>query len=153
MRKLHTVAYVLLTTLLLFGCDSNDESGLPSVAGQYSGELRITEEDEPHLSFNFPMTANVIQREEDITITATITMDGVSEAFPAVTGEISKTGFFIPTAGGTVEIHDASPDTECGEIESYSSSITFEDDVMAYTAQETYARCDFDVIARLTRQG
>ncbi len=152
MRKLHTVAYVLLTTLLLVGCDSNDESGLPSVAGQYSGELRITEADTPNISVNFLMQANVIQREEDLTITASLIMDGVSEAFPAVTGEISKTGFFIPTAGGTVQVHD-DPDPECGDLESYSSSITFEDDVMTYTAQETSESCDYAAIARLTRQG
>ena len=141
MRKLpYSITYALIATIILVGCDSNDESGVPQVEGEYSGELRITSSDAPNISLNFPMRANVIQREEDVTITATIVVDGISETLPAITGEISKTGFFTPQAGGTVQIYNT-PDPNCGLTLSYASSITFEDNVMIYTAQETFERC------------
>ncbi len=152
MRTLRTVSAVLLAMMALFGCDSNDESGIPQVGGEYEGELRITEADTPNISFNFQMTANVIQRDEDVTITATIVVDGRSETEPAITGEISKTGFFTPAAGGTVRYRPPSDDENCGAAESSAGSITFEDNVMIYNAELTYETCEFNAIARLTRE-
>ncbi len=152
MRKLHSIAYALIAAIILVGCDSNDEAGVPQVGGEYSGELRITSSDAPNISLNFLMSANVIQSDEDVTITATIVVDGISETLPAITGEISKTGFFTPQAGGTVRVYNV-PDPTCGLTLSYASSITFEDDVMIYTAQETFERCgSASATARLTLQ-
>ena len=64
----------------------------------------------------------VVQAESQLTISGSMTLDGMTVQLPAVTGTINETGLFTATAGGFST--SAVPDT-CGTITPTSSTLTF----------------------------
>ena len=68
----------------------------------------------------------VVQAGSQLTISGSMTFDGVTMQLPKVTGTINETGFFTATAGtdGFSPGAAASDDT-CGTITSTSSTLTF----------------------------
>lgn len=95
------------------------------------------------------MTMNVTQKDDELTITGSVSAYGETVQFPAITGTISDTGFFTATAGGTTTVL---PDPECGSITTASFTLTFRDDTARYHESVTYSFCGrvaFD--AQLTR--
>lgn len=113
-------------------CDSGGESPVPDVAGVYTGDLvyRISYSTE---TLTLASRLHIVAVQSDATVTITGTLGNEGTAFPAITGEINATGFFTPTAGGSVGEYR---DPTCGQVTTTSSSLVFSDETLRI--QESY---------------
>ncbi len=143
-----------LLTLLLFtqiSCDSGGEPDLPQVAGTYSGDLiyELTLRD-LRLTETARARYNVVQSGSTLTISGTINLLGDVSDIAAVTGEINATGFFSPTAGGSLGSYR---DPTCGQITTTSSSLTFSGDNLRIQQSAVTDACgDISVRGVLVRE-
>lgn len=93
----------------------------PDVAGTYSGPLTVTSTLVSG-SFTGTMTMNVVQVDDQITVTGSVTFMGDTDQLPAITGTINETGFFTATAGGSAP---STSDPECGITTTTASTLSF----------------------------
>ena len=126
----HLLGICILVLVIVAGC--GDDAGsptaptapqFPQVAGTYAGPLTITSSNAPQEPLIGSAQLNVVQAGSQLTITGSITLFGVTQQLPAVTGMINETGFFTASAGG---FSSATADAgDCGIIRETSSTLTF----------------------------
>lgn len=139
--------FAVLAVLVLAGCDSTTAPEYPDVAGNYTGSLTVTTDGE---RFTGQMSMFVVQHDDGLTITGSIDILGESFHLPAITGRISKTGFFTLTAGG---VATATSDPECGTVTAAAFTLTFVDDTARLHESSTSTHCGtFAYDAQLTRR-
>ena len=117
-------ALVVAVVIVLGACDDmTGGSGVPNVAGTYSGPVLLRF---PDLNIEVDSTARltVVQSGEEVTIHGSLTLAGVTSEIPAFTGTINSTGFFTVTGHG---VAGTSSDATCGQYRPVSSSLTFDD--------------------------
>lgn len=137
----------VLAVFALAGCDSTTAPEYPDVAGDYTGSLTATTDAG---SFTGQMSMLVVQHDDGLTITGSISILGETFHLPALTGRISKTGFFTLTGGG---VATATSDPECGTVTAAAFTLTFRDDTARLHESSTTTRCGtLAYNAQLTRR-
>ncbi len=129
-------------------CESITGPSYPDVAGTYSGPLVWSVSLDPS-PITGAMNITVVQQDNQLTVTGSITVLGVTSQLPAITGTINETGFFTATGGGAASTF---PDPTCGVITATSSTLTFSGNSARFLETATTQYCgswSFD--ATLTR--
>ena len=117
MKKLLMGASCAIT----LACSGITGPSFPDVAGSYSGPLTVTSTLVAG-SFTGNMTMSVVQADDQITVTGSMTFMGETSQLPAITGTINETGFFTATAGGAAP---SASDDECGIATTTASTLSF----------------------------
>lgn len=144
----------MLGFFVLSSCDTSTEPepDILDVSGTYTGEMiyRFSLLDAP-VAVTSALRLNVAQSGMQVTITGTETFLGEATTFPAVTGEINETGFFNLTGGGSLSTYR---DTECGQITTTSSTLTFSKQTLRIQETVVTDQCgDISASALLEREG
>ena len=108
---------------VLAGCSAESSPRYPQLAGTYTGPATITVF-ATGVTITGSGQAVVVQSRNELTISASLTFEGVESVLPAVTGTINETGFFTLTASGAVP----GPPVvlgNCGVLTLTSQSLTF----------------------------
>ena len=128
-RLEHRCRFVFLFFIVMLsacgGSPTSPSSQFPNVAGTYTGTLALTIDNV--FAANVYGRMQVVQSGSQITVTATMTVNGVEIAIPASTGNINKTGYYTQTAGGEASTYD--PD--CGNLTG-TASLTFSGNTATY---------------------
>ena len=136
-----SIAVLILCALVSGACNSNDNpaapsSGIPNVAGRYTGSLRWDVDGQRVATF--PARMVVQQSGSQLTVAGTLTIEGRPVELTAVTGVINETGFFTATSaavGGSVD------DPTCGLITNINTTLNFSGNTARYVEQDTTQRC------------
>ena len=93
----------------------------PDVAGSYIGPLTVTSSLVSG-TLTGTMSINVLQVDDQVTVTGSMTFMGSTNQLAAITGTINETGFFTGTAGG---VAPSTSDPECGVMTTTASTLSF----------------------------
>ena len=148
-----SLAAAALLALVLAACEDTAPtvSGVPSVAGTYTGDQTISIP-ELGLTGTGQMTMTVVQDGETLTITGSQTWDGVTTGLTALTGTVSKTGVFTAEESGVVDAEAALSNTICGRLRPISASLTFVQRRIEYEVTVQSTLCGLiSLYASLTR--
>lgn len=132
---------VFVLSFAFIACDGTPtapSSGVPNVAGTYTGTLYLTSS-QGSQRVPVEMQMVVVQSGSQLTITASMSLGGQTVDLPAITGTINRTGFFTVTAGGYYE--NTTDDVECGRITPTSSSLTFSGRTARYQESADSQHC------------
>ena len=152
-RRRCILAAAALLALVLAACEDTAPtvSGVPSVAGTYTGDQTISIP-ELGLTGTGQMTMTVVQDGETLTITGSQTWDGVTTGLTALTGTVSKTGVFTAEESGVVDAEAALSNTICGRLRPISASLTFVQRRIEYEVTVQSTLCGrISLYASLTR--
>ena len=144
-----TAALVAATILIASGCDM---TGVPRVAGTYSGPLSIVAID-AGISGTASMTLTVEQSGTMVTVSGAMTADGITVGIPAMRGTIDATGIFEPTAlaGVSAGALDSSY-AACGTVSGGWLTLTFAGRTAHWSMAASTSRCGtITYTARLVR--
>ena len=121
----HRTRFVCLFFVVMLsacgGSPTSPSSQFPNVAGTYTGTLALTQNSV--LIANVYGRMQVVQYGSQITITASMTVNGVEISLPASTGNINQTGYYTATASGGAS--ETSYDPDCGYLVLVSQTLTF----------------------------
>jgi hypothetical protein len=120
---------------------------IPNVQGTYNGPMTWTI-DGSRYPGTLSMRMVVAQAASQVTMNATMTIDGTTMAVPAISGTVSATGAVSATSGGTSSFSDPS----CGLITGVATSLTFAGNNAIYVENDSTQRCgQWQFSATLTR--
>ncbi len=128
---------VAVTMLSLAACggggggDVTSPSGVPNVAGTYSGNIKMAINDVP--ANELPAQLTVAQEGAKLTIIGSLAGSPIAP----VTGTLDSTGKFTSTSGGAAGTSDA----QCGTIVNIDASLTFSGRNAQYVEHDSTANC------------
>ena len=144
MFKIKAVAFVGLFAIITAACGggssgspTSPSSQFPNVAGTYTGQLSFLINNQAVA--DVPGRLVAVQSGSQVTITATLTIDGVALNLAAVTGNINATGYFTATAGGSSS--DSVYDQTCGYVTPTGTSLTFSGNTARFVETATTDYC------------
>ena len=129
--------FILALCVSATACDSIVGPSYPDVAGVYTGPLVWSVSASP-TPITGTMSINVVQQDDQLTVTGSITVLGTTSQLPAITGTINETGFFTATSGGA---SGSAPDPTCGVITTTSSTLNFSGDTARFHETATTDYC------------